>query len=448
MNNARTHSAVQTTVPNPNPGWNTSSDCIGYDGAGRMITKRYLIGGINSSNGAYNNSTPVVGFTTSFDPSSNKLFEFDLHAPTRSHLYPAYDSADRLLQYQRGQFNSSTGPILTPIALPNTDYSRTYNYDGLGNWKNTAYIPIESNGSEGALTTDVRRHNSTNELTQWNPTGLSPVNVSYDHGNNYNNPNPLIAARGNGNIINDGTRKYTFDALNRPVQVFNQSGGQIAAYGYDALNRRVSKDVTGGGITGTVPNVSTTYFYDGNQCLEERNSGTTSRQFVWGQYVDEMMQLKTLVTLGAQNLSAGSYYPLSDTLYRTTALTNTSGGIVEAYDTDAYGNTLIFSAPGTGGNWWANNATQASYSVCENIFTGQQYDAETQIYFYDARYYHLQLGRFISLDPIGYRGGINLYEYVYSNPTFAVDPSGTGGSGKAITQMAHIRPRLCLKTAV
>src|ERR1700731_3190266 len=40
MNNARTHSAVQATVPNPAWG-NQSSDRLGYDGAGRPITKRY-----------------------------------------------------------------------------------------------------------------------------------------------------------------------------------------------------------------------------------------------------------------------------------------------------------------------------------------------------------------------------------------------------------------------
>jgi hypothetical protein len=44
-------------------------------------------------------------------------------------------------------------------------------------------------------------------------------------------------------------------------------------------------------------------------------------------------------------------------LYRTTALVDSSGSIVEAYDYDAYGNTLIFTAEGTGPSWWADDAT-------------------------------------------------------------------------------------------
>jgi hypothetical protein len=38
--------------------------------------------------------------------------------------------------------------------------------------------------------------------------------------------------------------------------------------------------------------------------------------------------------------------------------------------------------------------------------------------------YAPQLGRFINRDPIGYFGGINLYEYVNGQPTIAVDPTG------------------------
>ena len=47
----------------------TSADRLGYDGSGRMIAKRYLSGGVNSSTFAYNNTTPVVGNATAFDPA-------------------------------------------------------------------------------------------------------------------------------------------------------------------------------------------------------------------------------------------------------------------------------------------------------------------------------------------------------------------------------------------
>ena len=48
------------------------------------------------------------------------------------------------------------------------------------------------------------------------------------------------------------------------------------------------------------------------------------------------------------------------------------------------------------------------------------------------RWYDPQLQRFISRDPIGLRGGANLYQYCNNNPTLFVDPSGLQGSGAAI----------------
>ncbi|MBI1373735.1 MAG: hypothetical protein GC159_13495 [Phycisphaera sp.] len=119
------------------------------------------------------------------------------------------------------------------------------------------------------------------------------------------------------------------------------------------------------------------------------------------------------------------HYILSDTLYRSVAVFDDTGAIEEAYDTDAYGNTLIFTAAGTGGNWWADDATQADEPSCDFIFTGRRYDPESEIYFYRRRYYVPDQGRFISKDPIGYMATMNLFEYANSEPTRHIDPTGT-----------------------
>ncbi len=55
---------------------------------------------------------------------------------------------------------------------------------------------------------------------------------------------------------------------------------------------------------------------------------------------------------------------------------------------------------------------------------GYNADAETQNYYVRNGYYAAHLGRWLTRDPIGYQGGINLYEYVQSSPVANVDPEG------------------------
>jgi RHS repeat-associated protein len=57
-------------------------------------------------------------------------------------------------------------------------------------------------------------------------------------------------------------------------------------------------------------------------------------------------------------------------------------------------------------------------------FTGREWDAETGLYYYRARYYDPKIGRFLSEDPIGFMGGANFYAYVEGNPLTLVDPFG------------------------
>jgi len=63
------------------------------------------------------------------------------------------------------------------------------------------------------------------------------------------------------------------------------------------------------------------------------------------------------------------------------------------------------------------------YPTCEFIFTGQRYDAESQIYHYKARFYVPKLGRFGQNDPI-LSELLNRYQYTLSNSITRTDQLG------------------------
>ena len=97
-------------------------------------------------------------------------------------------------------------------------------------------------------------------------------------------------------------------------------------------------------------------------------------------------------------------------------MTDESGNVTERYAYDAYGVPTIFDAAGV----------ELTSSAEKNrfMYTGREWDEDLSLYYYRARMYDPYSGRFCSRDPIGYRGGINLYEYVRSRPLVGTDPHG------------------------
>ncbi len=139
----------------------------------------------------------------------------------------------------------------------------------------------------------------------------------------------------------------------------------------------------------------------------------------WGAYIDELLQQRELGGRQAVDL-----YPVSDLLYRTVAVTDAGCAVVAAYDTDAYGRTLLYNGPGPDGQWFTDDDQATDNPLCPYVFTGRRYDPETGLYYYRARYYAPERGRFLSRDPIGYQAGMGLYEYAGGKPLVKLDPNG------------------------
>lgn len=212
---------------------------------------------------------------------------------------------------------------------------------------------------------------------------FSPWSITYD---------------ANGNTLSDAQgRSFTWDFENRLTQAVNPGVG-TTTFRYDPFGRRIQKS----GPLGT-----TNYLYSGLKLIEEVDgSGNILTHYSIGSEIDQ--------PLAEFQFGTTSYYQ-QDALSSTTSLSSSTGTLARTYIYDSFGNLT--------------SSTGALMNPLQ--YTGREFDAETGIYEYRARYFDSSIGRFISEDPIRFKGGIDFYAYVKNRPTTLVDPTGTCPSGSS-----------------
>ena len=189
----------------------------------------------------------------------------------------------------------------------------------------------------------------------------------------------------NGNLTNDGAGKtYAWDAANRLVKI-TQTGG-VTDFVYDGLGRRVQEK-----LNGTV--IKQWVWCDGAQPCEERDASNavTKRFYAQGEQINGIV-----------------YFFATDHLGSVREMTDSSGAIRARYDYDSFGRTVKISGD-----------LEADFG-----FTGFYRHQSSGLSLTLYRAYDAGLGRWLSRDPIGENGGVNLYGYVGGNPTGLIDPLG------------------------
>ena len=216
-------------------------------------------------------------------------------------------------------------------------------------------------------------------------------NIDYNHDAEGNLIGKLEIATGH-------LTEYAYDHRNRLIRVEEFDSRNVnliqIEYVYDALDRRIAKTVNG----------EAQYFvYDGeNAWADFDQSGNLIAQYLFGNRDDEI--------LARYRPNEGTAWYLTDKLGTIHDLINEFGLVINHVDYDSFGGIVAQTDLAAGDRF---------------LFTGREFDFETGLYYYRARYYDPLLGRFISQDPISFAGNdANLYRYVGNSPLNATDPTG------------------------
>jgi RHS repeat-associated protein len=433
-----------------------------YDRRSLLIQRTDPLGKLNTSQ--YDHAGRLVSHTdrngqtvtTSYTPSG-KLAQ--IVYPGNQTVRFAYDELDRLTGMTDPAGTTSNTYDATGRLTGHTDpngFQVQYQYDAAGNLTRLTY-PGNKTVSYGydALNrlqtvtvdwldkTETYSYDAAGRLTQANRFNGSQTSHQYDHADRLTR----LTHTGNGQTL--AQYQYTLDANGNRTQALvteprlpEQLINRMLAHGYNPQKNRLTTagatnytyDLEGqlqtAGGTGYTFDAAhrltgqgaTTYTYDGvgNRIKATRNGQTTK-------YVHDAAG--NLLAEADQNNVIRRYYIHGHGL---TALVDANTNALYVYHFDGTGHTVaLTNASKQTVNTYAYDPYGRLMAKTETITQPFQYAGQVGIlaegnnlYYMRARYYDANVGRFISEDPIGFDGGLNLYAYVGGNPILLVDPFG------------------------
>jgi RHS repeat-associated protein len=361
-----------------NLGLMTNSAAVGYDDIGQLTSW------IAKEASGTLRLNEQLGF--GFDAADN------LHSRTNGALVQTFtvDAANELTNVTRSGTFTLSGATPAPVtnvtvngltAQTNGDFTFAATNISLANGTNTFAI----------IAQNVYGTNVTNNLILNLPTNVS---LSFDN---------------NGNLTNDGTRTFGYDSENQLTNVM-VAGQWQSSFVYDGLNRRrITIDFAWQSGAWVLTN-EVYYVYDERLIIQERDTNSNPLvTYTRGLDLSGSLQGAGGISgLLARTDTNGSTFYHNDASGNITALMDGNENIVARYLYNPFGKLL--------GQWGSMaNANTMQFSSMP------QHDGIT---FYPFRAYEPNFQRFLNQDPIGERGGINLYRFVANNPINYADPNG------------------------
>ena len=176
------------------------------------------------------------------------------------------------------------------------------------------------------------------------------------------------------------------------------NGAFAESYSYDALGRRV----TTRNAEGTERHV----YDDSWQVVADLDEGgNVLRSYVWGEGIDRLLAVK---------IGGRTYTALTDVQGTVWGYADEGGSVVARWTYDAWGNALTEEV----------DASAAELRAVRYRFQGRERSAVTGLANFRMRWYDAVTGRWLSKDPIGLNGGLNLYAFCGNTPISLVDAFG------------------------
>ena len=172
----------------------------------------------------------------------------------------------------------------------------------------------------------------------------------------------------------------------------------IESYAYDALGRRVAT---------TTANGTERHVYDDNwQVIADLDAnGNVLRSYIWDSGIDRLLAVK---------IGSRTYTAHTDVQGTVWAFSDEQGNAAAVFGYDAWGNVVSCTyAPG------AEALAGVRYG-----FQGREHSRLTGFVHFRMRWYDPVTGRWLSKDPIGLSGGLNLYCFCRDCPSVMIDPIG------------------------